>query len=62
MILCTEYECHVTSIITRVEPMSLEEVYEQLLSHELRLEQHYSAIELSVLVANAAEKHYSTNF
>jgi hypothetical protein len=34
-----EYDPFITSVTTRVEPLSIEEIYGHLLTHELRLEQ-----------------------
>ena len=49
-----DYNPFVTSVTTRVEPLSVEEIYGHLLSHELRLEHHYSSIDLSVTGARYA--------
>jgi len=49
-----DYDPFVTSVTTRVEPLSVEEIYGHLLFHELRLEHHYSAIDLSVTGAHYA--------
>jgi hypothetical protein len=35
-----DYDPFVTSVTTRVEPLSMEEIYDHLLSHELRLKHH----------------------
>jgi hypothetical protein len=37
--LGSEYDLFITSVTTRVEPLSIEEIYGHLLAHELRLEQ-----------------------
>ena len=37
--LGTEYDPFVTSVTTRVDPLSLDELYGHLLAHEQRLEQ-----------------------
>jgi hypothetical protein len=42
----------VTSITTKVEPLSVDEIYGHLHSHEMRLEQHQTSLDLSVAGAN----------
>jgi hypothetical protein len=37
--LGSEYDPFITFVTTRVEPLSIEEIYGHLLAHELRLEQ-----------------------
>lgn len=49
-----DYDPFVASVTTRVEPLSVEEIYDHLLSHELRLKHHQSAIDLSVTGAHYA--------
>jgi hypothetical protein len=49
-----DYDPFVTSVTTRVEPLSVEEIYGHLLSHELRLEHHHSSIDLFVTGAHYA--------
>jgi hypothetical protein len=51
-----EFDPFVTSATTRVEPLSVEELYGHLLSHELRLEQHNSVLDLSVAGTNYAAR------
>jgi hypothetical protein len=51
-----DYDPFVTSVTTRVEPLSGEEIYGHLLSHELRLEHHHSSIDLSVTGAHYAAR------
>lgn len=42
-----EYDPFVTSVRTRVDPLSLDEIYGHLLAHEMRLEQHIPHANLS---------------
>jgi hypothetical protein len=51
-----EFDPFVTSTTTRVEPLFVEELYGHLLSHELRLEQHNSTLDLFVVGANYAAR------
>ena len=53
-----EYDPFVTSITTRIEPLSVEEIYGHLLSYEMRLEQHHNSIDLSIAGANVADRSY----
>lgn len=57
--LVSEYDPFVTSITTRVEPLSIEEIYGHLLTHELQVEQHQSSLDLSVAWANFASRRHS---
>ncbi|KAG6735594.1 hypothetical protein POTOM_061767 [Populus tomentosa] len=41
-------------VTARVEPFSIEEIYDHLLSHELKLEHHQSVIDLSITRAHYA--------
>jgi hypothetical protein len=50
--LGAEYDPLVTSITTRLEPVSLDDLYGHLLSYELRLEQHNAAVDISISTAN----------
>lgn len=54
-----DYDPFVTSVTTRVEPLSIDEIYGHLLSHELRLEQHTTTLDLSVAGANFAAHGHS---
>lgn len=49
-----EYDSFVTSIQTCVDTISIEALYGHLLAHELRLDQHHSTLDLSVVGANVA--------
>ena len=50
-----EYDPFVTSVQTRVDPLSLNELYGLLLTHEQRLEEHQTAVtDLSFSTANMA--------
>lgn len=55
--LGTEYDPFVTSITTRVDPLSLDELYGHLLAHEQRLEQQKLAAELAFSTANMATRN-----
>jgi hypothetical protein len=51
-------------VTTRQDSISLNDLYGYMLSYELRLEQHKSAIELNISTANTAERQspsYSRN-
>jgi len=50
--LGSEYDPFVTSITTRVDPLSLEEIYGHLLAYELRLEQHLPTADIVQPSAN----------
>lgn len=52
--LVSDNDPFVTSVTTHVEPMSIEETYAHLVSHELRLEQNQTVVDLSVAGANMA--------
>uniref|UniRef100_A0A2N9FYY6 Uncharacterized protein n=1 Tax=Fagus sylvatica TaxID=28930 RepID=A0A2N9FYY6_FAGSY len=54
--LGSDYDSFVTSVNTRVEPLSLEDLYGHLLAHELRMIQNQPSVDLSVAVANYAQK------
>jgi hypothetical protein len=55
-----EYDPFVTSVTTQVEPLSLEELYGNLLTHESQLEQNQStALDLPLVGANLACRGYS---
>jgi hypothetical protein len=50
-----EYDPLVTSVTTRQDSISLNEVYSFMLSYEMRLEQHKSSIDLSISTTNTAQ-------
>jgi len=52
--LGSDFDPFVTSITTRAEPLSVDEIYGHLLSHVMRLEQHQASLDLSVAGANFA--------
>jgi hypothetical protein len=54
--LGSEYDPFVTFVQTRVEPLPIEELYGHLLAHELRLDYHNTAIDLSVSGADVASR------
>uniref|UniRef100_A0A2N9IS14 Retrotransposon Copia-like N-terminal domain-containing protein n=1 Tax=Fagus sylvatica TaxID=28930 RepID=A0A2N9IS14_FAGSY len=54
--LGSDYDSFVTSVNTRVEPLSLEDLYGHLLAHELRLVQNQPSVDLSIATANYAHK------
>jgi hypothetical protein len=51
-----EYDPLVTSVTTRQDSISLNELYGFMLSYEMRLEQHKSTIDLSISTANTAQR------
>jgi len=51
-----EYDPLVTSVTTRQDSISLNDLYGYMLSYELRLEQHKSAIDLNISTANTAQR------
>uniref|UniRef100_A0A2N9E542 Retrotransposon Copia-like N-terminal domain-containing protein n=1 Tax=Fagus sylvatica TaxID=28930 RepID=A0A2N9E542_FAGSY len=54
--LGSDYDSLVTSVKTQVQPMSLEDLYGHMLSHELRLAQHQPTVDLSNVSANFTNK------
>ncbi len=55
-----KYDPFVTFVQTRVDPLSLDELYGLLLTHEQRLEQHLTiATDLSFSTANMAARNSS---
>jgi hypothetical protein len=58
--LDSDYNPLVTSITTRVDLLSLEELYGDLLSHEQRILQQTIVVDLSVASVNLAHKNSST--
>jgi hypothetical protein len=62
--LGAEYDPLVTSVTTRQDSISLNDLYGFMLSYELRLEQHKSALEINISIANMAQRQspvYSRN-
>ena len=53
------YDPLITSITTRVDPMTLDDVFGHLLNYEVRLEQQTSAVDMAVASANIATSHVS---
>uniref|UniRef100_A0A2N9GW48 Retrotransposon Copia-like N-terminal domain-containing protein n=1 Tax=Fagus sylvatica TaxID=28930 RepID=A0A2N9GW48_FAGSY len=58
--LGSDYDSLVTSVKTQVHPMSLEDLYGHMLSHELRLAQHQPTVDLSNGSAHFTNKSFST--
>ena len=58
--LGSEYDFLVTSVQTRADPLSLEELYGHFLAHELRLVQNQPSVDLSMAIAHFANKTSST--
>jgi hypothetical protein len=54
--LGSDFDPFVTCVTTRAEPLSVDEIYGHLLSHEMRLEQHQAFLDLSVAGANFATR------
>uniref|UniRef100_A0A2N9F2C9 Reverse transcriptase Ty1/copia-type domain-containing protein n=1 Tax=Fagus sylvatica TaxID=28930 RepID=A0A2N9F2C9_FAGSY len=50
--LGSEYDSLVTSVQTRVDPLSIEDLYGHLLTHEIRLAHNQPAVDLSLANAN----------
>jgi hypothetical protein len=59
--LGAEYDPLVTSVTTRQDSISLNNLYGYMLSYELCLEQHKSAIDLNISIANTAQ-HQSPSY
>jgi hypothetical protein len=57
--LSAEYDSLVTSITTRIDPITLEDLYGHLLTHEQRLEQHNFVVDLSLSSVNVAQRTVS---
>jgi hypothetical protein len=51
-----EFDSLVTFVTTRQDSISLNELYGFMLSYEMRLEQHKSAIDLNISTANTAQR------
>jgi len=56
--LGSDFDPFVTFVTTRAEPLSVDEIYGHLLSHEMRLEQHQASLDLLVASANFANRGY----
>jgi hypothetical protein len=56
--LRSDYDSFVTSVTTRVDPISLEELYGLLHAHENRLEQNNSSLNFDVSGVNFAPRRY----
>lgn len=54
--LGVEYDPFVTSVITRQDSFSFNDLYGYILSYVLRLEQHKSTMELNISTANTAQR------
>uniref|UniRef100_A0A2N9EJB6 Reverse transcriptase Ty1/copia-type domain-containing protein n=2 Tax=Fagus sylvatica TaxID=28930 RepID=A0A2N9EJB6_FAGSY len=59
--LGSDYDSLVTSVKTQVHPMSLDDLYGHMLSHELWLAQNQPTVDLSNVSANFTNKSYSTH-
>jgi hypothetical protein len=57
--LGSDFDPLVTSVTTRVEPLSIDVIYGHLLSHEMRLDQHQSSFDLSLAGAHFAARGHS---
>ena len=55
-----EYDSFVTLVTTRVDPMTLDDLYGHLLAHELRLEQNQPTVDLALASANIVAKKGSS--
>jgi hypothetical protein len=54
--LRSEFDPFVTFVTTRVDPLSLEEIYGHLLAYEMRLEQHLPIAKISQPSANFSSR------
>jgi hypothetical protein len=54
--LGSEYDPFVTSITTRLDPLSLDDIYGNLLAHEMRIEHNLSPTEVSPPMANISTR------
>ena len=50
--LGSDYDSFVTSVTTKVDPLSIEDLYGHFLAHELRLKQQQPTVDLSLAGAN----------
>jgi hypothetical protein len=55
-----EYDSLVTSVTTRLDPVSMTDLYGHLLTHEQRIEAHHSSPDLSLSNVNAAQRQSSS--
>jgi hypothetical protein len=58
-VLGSEYDLFVTSVTTRVDPLSIDELYGHLLAHEMRLEHQTSALDLPPAAANFTNRSFT---
>ena len=54
--LNSEYDSFVTSVTTRVDPISIDDLYSHLLAHEARLEHNNTSPDLSVSSVHIASR------
>ena len=54
--LGSDYDSFVTSVTTRVDPLSIEDLYRHLLAHELRLKHQQPTVDLSLARATFARQ------
>jgi len=54
--LGSKYDPLVTSVTTRVDPLSIDELYGHLLAHEIRLEQQVPTLDIQQPVANFSSR------
>lgn len=54
--LSPKYDSLITSLTTRLDPMSLQEVYGHLLTYELRLEHQNTTLDITVASVNTLSK------
>ena len=57
--LGSDYDALVTSVSTQLTPIALEDLYDHLLSHELRLSHNQPSVDLSTASANFVNKNSS---
>nr|POE67711.1 hypothetical protein CFP56_13857 [Quercus suber] len=57
--LGSDYDSIVTSVTTRVDPLSIEDLFGHLLAHEIRLEQQQPTVDLALARANFAGRQNS---
>ncbi|XP_059454951.1 uncharacterized protein LOC132185156 [Corylus avellana] len=60
--LSMEYDPLVTPLTTRNDFVSLGDLYGNLLSHDLCLEQHHTVVDLSISTANVAQRNQSGSY
>jgi hypothetical protein len=54
-----EYDSLVTTVTTRIDPITIDDLYGYLLTHEQRLQHFHSVGDVSVLTANVAQRNNS---